>query len=156
MPSDYQRIAQDSQRSFAGSSGCIGRFFGETLYADRTHFVYELLQNAEDALDRRAKATPQSNLPRTVKFHLYPDRLEFRHFGQVFNERDVRRILAFLEEKQPDELDQIGTFGIGFKSVHQYTDSPEIHSGDEHFCIDGLFARALLNHALPNRPRRCS
>ena len=34
------------------------------------------------------------------------------------------------------ELTDIGRFGIGFKSVYAFTDSPEIHSGNEHFAIE--------------------
>jgi hypothetical protein len=35
-----------------------------------------------------------------------------------------------------DDLTQIGEFGIGFKAVYAYTDSPRIHSGVENFRIE--------------------
>ena len=41
----------------------------------------------------------------------------------------------FFRGTKNERLDQIGTFGIGFKSVYAFTRSPEIHSGDEHFVI---------------------
>ena len=40
------------------------------------------------------------------------------------------------EGEKADDLTKIGRFGIGFKSVYAYTTRPEIHSGDEHFCIE--------------------
>ena len=36
------------------------------------------------------------------------------------------------------DFTQIGTFGIGFKAVYNYTDFPEIYSGDERFRIRDL------------------
>jgi len=71
-----------------------------------------------------------------VSFRLFPDRLEFRHHGQLFDEKDVRGISDILKGTKRDEMDQIGKFGIGFKSVYAFTANPEIHSGDEHFRIE--------------------
>jgi hypothetical protein len=93
------------------------------LYSDRTHFIYELLQNAEDA-----GATK-------VIFKLFNDRLEVYHNGRLFTEADVQGICGLVKSTKKD-LTKIGKFGIGFKSVYAYTDSPEIHSGDEHFFIE--------------------
>ena len=45
-------------------------------YSDRTHFIYEILQNAEDA-----GAT-------YIKFHLEKERLVILHNGRPFNEKD--------------------------------------------------------------------
>ena len=136
MPSDYQRITQDNIRRRGEEFDDIGELLSRELYRDRTHFVYELLQNAEDALLRRAKAVPQSDLPRTVAFHLHRDRLEVRHYGQAFDEQDVRGLSDVLKGTKHNELDQIGKFGIGFKSVYAFTASPEVHSGEEHFRIE--------------------
>ena len=108
----------------------------EQLYSDRTHFIYELLQNAEDALGRRKLNNPESELPTNVKFLLYKDRLEFRHFGERFNTDDVKAISDVLKGTKSEDKTQIGKFGIGFKSVYAFTSTPEIHSGDEHFIIE--------------------
>ena len=53
MPSDYDAIRRDNVHRRGEEFDDIGRLVAEQLYADRTHFVYELLQNAEDALQRR-------------------------------------------------------------------------------------------------------
>ncbi len=122
MPSDYQRILEDNLREYGQGTRHLA-FLGR-LYTDRTHFVYELLQNAEDANARK------------VQFNLYCDRLEVLHDGRPFNEADVRGISGVGEGTKAEDLTQIGKFGIGFKSVYAYTRHPEIHSGDEHFRIE--------------------
>jgi len=136
MPSDYEQICKDNIRRRGEEFDDIGRLISEQLYSDRTHFIYELLQNAEDALGRRKRNNPESELPTNVKFLLYKDRLEFRHFGENFNTNDVKGISDVLKGTKSEDKTQIGKFGIGFKSVYAFTSTPEIHSGDEHFIIE--------------------
>ncbi len=136
MPSDYERICQDNIHRRGEEFDDIGRLISEQLYSDRTHFIYELLQNAEDALDRRKKNNPENKLPTNVKFLLYKNHLEFRHFGEKFNTNDVKGISDVLKGTKSEDKTQIGKFGIGFKSVYAFTSTPEIHSGDEHFIIE--------------------
>ena len=95
------------------------------LYPDEAHFIYELLQNAEDT-----KAT-------TVSFLLFEDRLEFEHNGiRNFTIEDIDAITSIGNnlEKRNDPT-KIGKFGIGFKSVFAYTETPHIHSREYHFKI---------------------
>ncbi len=47
MPSDYDRIRADNILEYGQGTRHLS-FLGR-LYTDRTHFVFELLQNAEDA-----------------------------------------------------------------------------------------------------------
>ncbi len=124
MPSNYDQIRQENIDEYGKGLDRWARRFLDKLYSDETHFVYELLQNAEDA-----DAT-------TVKFTLHSDCLEFEHDGREFNERDVRAICGLADTDKYEDLTQIGRFGLGFKSVHAYTRTPEIHSGREHFAID--------------------
>jgi hypothetical protein len=136
MPSDYEAICQDNVRRRGEEFDDIGRLISEQLYSDRTHFIYELLQNAEDALARRHRNNPEKKLPDSVKFILHKDQLEFRHFGEEFNTYDVKGISDVLKGTKSTDRSQIGKFGIGFKSVYAFTSTPEIHSGDEHFIIE--------------------
>lgn len=136
MQSDYEQITRENIESRGKDFDDVGRFLSEQLYSDRTHFVYELLQNAEDALERRFIESPHSKLPRSVKFRLYKNCLEFCHYGQPFNSDDVHGISDILKGTKSRDVNQIGKFGIGFKSVYGFTSSPEIHSGDEHFVIE--------------------
>ena len=136
MPSNYKKICQDNIRRRGEEFDDIGRLISEQLYSDRSHFIYELLQNAEDALERRFKQYPDDNSRCGVQFRLFRNRLEFRHFGILFTEDDVKGISDILKGTKNEDFGQIGKFGIGFKSVYAFTASPEIHSGDEHFVIE--------------------
>ena len=124
MTSNYQRIAAQNIKKYGTDIDRYGPVLLAHLYSDRTHFIFELLQNAEDA---RASQ---------VHFSLYPDRLEVTHNGRPFTEADVRGICGLVEGTKAEDLTTIGRFGIGFKAVYAYTMGPEIHSGREHFRID--------------------
>jgi hypothetical protein len=132
MSSDYEAIRADNERRYGTDIGRIGPMLLADRYADRTHFIYELLQNAEDALSRR-KGWQGS---RAVKFHLVERALRVSHYGNPFDERDVRGICGIAESTK--KLTEIGRFGIGFKSVYAFTDRPEIHSGAEDFAIESF------------------
>jgi len=96
------------------------------LYPDNAHFIYELLQNAEDA-----KASD-------VSFELFEDSLRFKHNGRLFNEADVDGITSIGEGTKADDINKIGKFGVGFKAVFSYTNSPKIYSGEYCFEIHDL------------------
>ena len=96
----------------------------EDFYPDRAHFVYELLQNAEDA-----GATK-------VTFALSRDRLVCEHDGcRTFTEADVTAITGIYSSTKEKATDRIGKFGVGFKSVFVYTQSPTVRSGEFSFRI---------------------
>ena len=130
MASDYEAISDENLTGYGTKVDQYGRESWVNRYADRTHFIFELLQNAEDALKKRGSAW--SGL-RKVIFRLEPHKLIFSHFGLPFDEADVRSICN-VSESTKDES-SIGKFGIGFKSVYMFTDRPEIHSGNEDFAI---------------------
>ena len=64
MASDYPSIRKDNERRYGTDIGRIGPMLLAHRYDDRTHFIYELLQNAEDALAKRGRANRQ----RSVRF----------------------------------------------------------------------------------------
>src|SRR5260370_5204726 len=135
MGSDYASIERENILDYGRKIGQTGDLFFRDLYSDRTHFIYELLQNAEDALFRHSQALPSHNFPHSVTFRLNKDRLVVSHYGIPFSEADVVGICGILRGTKSDDLTQIGKFGIGFKSVYAYTTTPHIHSGNEHLCI---------------------
>ena len=97
------------------------------LYPDNAHFIYELLQNAEDT-----QATE-------VCFTLNNNELEFEHNGtRLFSFENVDSITSIGVSSKRDDPTSIGKFGVGFKAVFAYTNTPQIHSGDYHFRIDDL------------------
>ena len=132
MALDYDSIRADNKRRYGTDIGRIGPILLADRYDDRTHFIFELLQNAEDALARRNGWKG----PRAVKFALSDSSLQVSHFGMPFNEADVRGICGIAESTK--SLTAIGRFGIGFKSVYAFTDRPEVHSGTEDFAIESF------------------
>jgi hypothetical protein len=98
------------------------------MYPDQAHFLYELLQNAEDAGARN------------VEFVLRRDRMVFAHDGtRLFDLADIDSITDVADSTKRDDPTRIGKFGVGFKAVYDFTSTPEIHSGDYHFKIVDLF-----------------
>ena len=154
MPSDYAAITEENIRRRGEEFEDIGNFLAEKLYGDRSHFIYELLQNAEDALSRRREKNSGAQFSRDVTFRLFRDHLEVEHYGQPFDGEDVRGICDVLRGTKSERLDQIGTFGIGFKSVYAITGAPEIHSGDEHFVIEKFIRPRGVSPRLPDNDDR--
>lgn len=128
MGSNYKEIAAENIKKYGTDIDKYGPVLLTGLYSDRTHFIYEIIQNAEDAGARIGKNVQ-------ITFNLFKDRLEVSHNGKLFDEADVRGICGLVEGTKKDNLTQIGKFGIGFKSVYAYTNSPKIYSGDESFCV---------------------
>ncbi len=104
-------------------------------YKDRTHFLFELLQNAEDE-----KAT-------NVRLFLYKDMFVIEHDGTPFSKADVVSITRVAKStKNGPDSGTIGKFGIGFKSVYAYTAVPRIFSGEYAFEIrDFIYPYEISN-----------
>ena len=97
------------------------------LYPENAHFIFELLQNAEDVGAEN------------VWFCLSEDQLVFEHDGnRHFESKDIESITSIGDSTKKNDPTAIGKFGVGFKAVFAYTESPEIHSGDYHFRIRDL------------------
>ncbi len=122
MPADYEQIRDENVARYGWDTAVLD-LLGH-LYSERTHFIFELIQNAEDAGATR------------LAFELHADRLEVRHDGRPFTEADVRGVCGVAQSGKSGDLTKIGQFGIGFKSVYAYTATPRVHSGSEHFRID--------------------
>ena len=131
-PIDYKVIRAENEKFYGTGVNQWAPKLLADRYDDRTHFIFELLQNAEDAMSKREVWEG----PRIVDFSLSSTTLIATHYGKPFDEEDVRGISGIGESTKEEELTSIGRFGIGFKSVYAFTKSPEIHSRDEHFAID--------------------
>lgn len=104
-------------------------------YADQTHFIFELLQNAEDEGATRAT------------FRLGKEAVIFEHNGGDFRRKDVEGITGLGNTTKLDQANKIGCFGIGFKSVFMVTSRPEIHAA-----VDGApLAFAIQDLVVPDK-----
>lgn len=100
----------------------------DDFYPDEAHFIYELLQNAEDT-----GATE-------VTFELSDSKCVFEHNGErQFNLADIDAITGINNSTKKDDPDRIGKFGVGFKSVYTYTSSPTVYSSEYSFRIERRF-----------------
>lgn len=88
-------------------------------YADPTHFIFELLQNAEDAGATEAF------------FHLQKSAIVFEHNGRPFDRDDIEGITGIGNTTKLEQANKIGCFGIGFKSVYVVTTTPQVHCAVE-------------------------
>jgi len=142
VASNYEQICDENRHSYGTKGAQKSGKLAAGLYDDRTHFIFELLQNAEDALGRRG----EWHGSRKVAFFLNPTRLTLSHFGKPFDEADVRSVCDIAESTKNEA--SIGRFGLGFKSVYTVTDLPEIHSGEEDFAIENyVFPKRLARSA---------
>lgn len=105
------------------------------IYKKSVHFVYELLQNADDAL-----ATE-------VKFELRDDGLVFYHNGSKdFSLNDIISITGIGDSTKKDTND-VGKFGVGFKSVFAITDTPLIYNRAYCFKIENFIVPSEIEES---------
>ena len=121
-------------------------------YKEKAHFVYELLQNADDA-----KATE-------AVFTLERSRLIFRHNGSIRftvssvddteKKGHINAITGVGNSTKDDKNgNTIGKFGVGFKAVFQYTQVPHIYDDTFWFKIEQFIIPTLLEDDFPGRKK---
>lgn len=107
-------------------------------YSDQAHFIYELLQNADDAQATKSK------------FILTNEGLTFIHNGTIgftvsnpeTEEEDSKNkklghinAITSIGFTTKDEA-KIGKFGVGFKAIFQYSNTPHIYDPNFSFKIE--------------------
>ena len=106
--------------------------------------LFELVQNGADALSGSAGGRIWIGL---TKNHLY-----CADEGQPIDQDGVRALMfAYLSPKRG--TDEIGRFGMGFKSVLGVTDTPEFFSRSGSFRFDRREAAAKVRPIVPNAER---
>ncbi len=100
------------------------------VYTDPGHFLIELLQNAEDS-----GAT-------IWRVAFERDRVVVWHDGLPFDARDLVGVTSIGQTTKRKQ--QIGFFGVGFKSVYEITDRPRIYSDVYRFEIADVSIPKLL------------
>jgi hypothetical protein len=100
------------------------------LYDKPTHFLLELIQNADDCkYDQSAADLPEMD----IKYDRNHRRLRVDYNEMGFEKRDVEAICRIGRSTKAGSSDQIGEKGIGFKSVFKVADVVHISSG--HYCF---------------------
>ncbi|EPS73278.1 hypothetical protein M569_01478, partial [Genlisea aurea] len=102
----------------------------QELYSHDSHFLLELVQNADDNIYAQ-------NLVPTLVFILQDKAIILLNNEKGFSDCDVRSLCDIGNSaKRNRKAGFIGKKGIGFKSVFRVTDSPEIHSNGFHIKFD--------------------
>ncbi len=99
-------------------------------------YLFELLQNANDAIVDQGDASSGSELDARVRIQLTPRSLLVANCGQPFGGDNVRA-LCRLHNTTKIASKQIGHKGIGFKSVLEITATPEVYSDIYAFTYSG-------------------
>jgi hypothetical protein len=123
----FKELISISERYYEASRQKNANFeaFAEHLYSEVGHYIYELLQNADDA-----NATE-------VLFKLDANSLEFCHNGtKYFTIENIAAICTYGGNDKSGEIESIGRFGVGFKSTSRITETPQIRSSQFAFQIN--------------------
>ena len=122
-------------------------------YSDQAHFIYELLQNADDAKATNARFVLRKNyllFAHNGKRHFsITDPLREDKATEDGTLGDINAITSIANSNKTEA--SIGKFGVGFKAVFQYTSTPHIYDETFKFRIDRFIVPVLLNEDHPER-----
>lgn len=98
----------------------------DDIYSESERFIYELIQNADDACKDKHKGVA-INIEFTKNFIIVS------HTGREFSEKDIRSLSSVGKSQKTENSNQTGYKGIGFKSVFGKSDCVYINSNG--FCF---------------------
>jgi len=115
----------------------------------RGRYLFELIQNANDAIVAESQNTGcrLDDSDNSVCLSVTSHSLLVANRGRPFTESDVRAICR-LYTSTKDASKQIGHKGIGFKSVLEITERPEVYSNIYAFGFDGEQFRKDVDKAI--------
>lgn len=100
----------------------------QDIYTDNKRFIYELLQNADDASCQKGKLD--------FRIDFIGDYIVVSHQGEPFTEIDIKSICSVGDGNKKEDKNKTGFKGIGFKSVFAYSDFVVIKSKNYCFKFD--------------------
>jgi hypothetical protein len=101
------------------------------LYTDSKRFIYELLQNADDAVVDDSK--------NQIAIRFFNGYMVFAHNGKEFSKRDIEGLCAVSHGTKRNDKTKTGYKGIGFKSVFGQSNQVIIYTNGEYFKFDKNF-----------------
>ena len=126
----------------------------DDLYNKDIHFIFELIQNAEDNSYEK-----HSTHPPYISFRLKKTDPTFtsgsngaliiQNNETGFNRENVNAICAVGETTKKKDQGYIGEKGIGFKSVFRVTDNPHIFSNGYYFSLPKFDEEIGLGYIVP-------
>ncbi len=137
-------------------------------YSEEAHFIYELLQNADDVKAKNIEFILEENglifkHDGTEKFNITNPKTEkidrnSRKLGHINSitsigqsTKSTKKSKYNTENTDESEDSKIGKFGVGFKAVFQYTDEPYIYEDKFKFKIIRFIVPELLENNHSNR-----
>ncbi|KFK36266.1 hypothetical protein AALP_AA4G099800 [Arabis alpina] len=112
----------------------------QELYSQDSHFILELVQNADD------NKYPEHVEP-TLTFILQKTGIVVLNNECGFMPENIRALCDVGRSTKKGSGGYIGKKGIGFKSVFRVSDAPEIHSNGFHFKFD--ISEGQIGYILP-------
>lgn len=120
---------------------------------DENSVLFELLQNADDALKDIIKTKPKTSFDVNVA----GNKITVSHYGREINQSpagedaakyldDLYNMLTINGSNKSKKDNDTGKFGLGFKSVHLVCDKPVIRSGELQFeIIGGMYPKTITD-----------
>ncbi|KAK9081153.1 hypothetical protein Syun_030516 [Stephania yunnanensis] len=119
----------------------------QELYSQDSHFLLELVQNADD------NVYPE-NVEPTIVFIMQSSEIIVLNNERGFSAQNIRALCDVgSSTKKGSSAGYIGQKGIGFKSVFRVTDAPEIHSNGFHVKFD--IGEGQIGFVLPSLVPSC-
>lgn len=128
--------------------------FNEAIdkYSESAHFIYELLQNADDAGASKAEVILEADKlifkhNGNVRFTISDPSLpaeEARSKGMYGHINSITALGFSTKNKETGEGNKIGKFGVGFKAIFQYTETPLIYDYNIDFRLDKYIIPSLI------------
>jgi hypothetical protein len=143
---DYSGLRDSPRVSLANSI----RTLADDLYAKDTHFIFELIQNAEDN-DYEPNRKPN------LRFEVCLQEIDggfspvlIVHNNETgFREKHVQALCRVGESTKKKAQGYIGEKGIGFKSVFRITECPYVFSNGFQFCLPKDDEETRLGYIVP-------
>ena len=130
-----------------------------TAQYESSSIPFELIQNADDALNELQAMRPGHRVEDMFVVDEQPETLTFMHWGRAVNQfaapdfdgerqgfkGDLRKMLMLsASDKGTNDMEVTGKFGMGFKTVYLLTDEPQVVSGRLGFqVLGGVYPKQL-------------